>query len=456
MNLRSPFISRNGRSLEVILLVLASLLMAIWAVQHTIALRNVLIFLGFLFSILYLKRNIKPLKDSIKSWTQYIPALIVLLIFIWLFIHLFFFSLDFERGYREFRSTWVRIFSVTIFGFCIGSIASKNRNYLNLIWIGILASITVEFFQYLRLCYLNNTFFVPIDPSYIYKSKLNISLICVILSSGLLGAFICDCINARFTKISSAIQIYGLSISIFTSIFIVDSRIGVGVYFSLVAFSALFLIFFCKKNIISIKSAKVNIAILLFLLFLLLMLLVHLNANIGWNTLFYDLYTAINDHVLGNWINLPNYGYPQNGIGKTVVINNYERFAWAKAGIDLIFENPLGVGNIDKPFYFLLNEKYGDIVDKGIPGTHSGFIDMALTYGVLFVFLIFVNITCICILTYKNNKIMYPLVLMMNLGILLVYTVGELSSQHALEILFFWMSTLSVLSISPHTVVNSK
>ena len=138
-------------------------------------------------------------------------------------------------------------------------------------------------------------------------------------------------------------------------------------------------------------------------------------------------------------------GYPQNATGEVVKSNTYERLAWAVAGIQIFLpENPQGLSILKQPFTRLVKEKYPNSSDS-IPGSHSAWVDIALAFGYPGIFLFTASLFSIGYLSILTNSPFKNLVGLMSIGLILIYTVGEIGSQHSIEILCFVISLLSAL-----------
>lgn len=97
-------ISYLNRFSGIILSIIFLFLSFVWALPHTIALRNILLVLGFIFSISYLaSRDNKLLFNKTLA-----PLLLLIAIFIWVIIHFLFFSMNPDLELKEIRSLWLR------------------------------------------------------------------------------------------------------------------------------------------------------------------------------------------------------------------------------------------------------------------------------------------------------------------------------------------------------------
>ena len=129
-------------------MILSGVLLGIWAVKDTIALRNILLVCGALLSSYYIFQEIKygHLKEQCTTW-KVLPIIMLGLIFIWIVIHYLFFSVNPVQQLEELKSTWFRAFLASIIGLGTGLAIRSYPRRLNLLWLGIF----VVFLNSLRL-----------------------------------------------------------------------------------------------------------------------------------------------------------------------------------------------------------------------------------------------------------------------------------------------------------------
>ncbi len=99
-----------------------------------------------------------------------------------------------------------------------------------------------------------------------------------------------------------------------------------------------------------------------------------------WQTLIQTIPIALDTATHKAWLNSHKYAYPRLPNGDTVDPSNYERMAWAKEGWLLVMDHPLGVGYGRAAFGHGLMAKYGE----GFIGSHShiGLLDLAIGTGI--------------------------------------------------------------------------
>jgi hypothetical protein len=242
---------------------------------------------------------------------------------------------------------------------------------------------------------------------------------------------------------------------LYTYVYIFDSRNGI--------FFALFIIIFSlfKQALgiikIEINPSTANLIIKKFILigtccFIGIWFAAQQNKlNSGWKTTIEDAQIAMQIEKYSNWQNPQELGYPNGPNGQWVKSNTYERISWMVAGIKIFSkENMLGIGVLNRPFGILLNQKFTGS-GKYINSTHSAWVDMLLAFGVPSLALIFCTLASILYLAFRANQLLNSIGIYLSICIFLSYATGELSSQHAIEILFFMLSALSTMLIKKVT-----
>ena len=101
------------------LILIGSILLGIWAVKGTIALRNILLGIGTPISLLYCYQYFKFNQQKIPS-KNFSPMILIGLMFCWVIFHYLFLSRFPEIQLQELRSTWLRTFLAAIVGFGTG------------------------------------------------------------------------------------------------------------------------------------------------------------------------------------------------------------------------------------------------------------------------------------------------------------------------------------------------
>jgi hypothetical protein len=123
-----------------------------------------------------------------------------------------------------------------------------------------------------------------------------------------------------------------------------------------------------------------------------------IKANDSWRTFVADSKVARDTQTYQHWKYNASQGYPNNELGTMVSVTNYERMAWGKEGIKMMFQNPLGYGLIERSFGHLAKIKWPDSL---LHQSHSGWIDLGLGVGIPGILLI---LSCLLLLLYSLLK----------------------------------------------------
>jgi hypothetical protein len=435
------------------LIFISSVLLGIWATKDTIALRNILLVLGALLSLIYITLDFRlhHLASQLTKKTS-APLILIGLMFAWVVFHYFFLNRYPEQQFDELKSTWLRSFLAVILALGAGLSISRDPKLINLLWHGILISFLILFYQYIPIAIANKNLFSPdwYGPSYIYLAKINGVLMGTILIAGLTGTLI-DTARSGNSKSILFVSIYwfiGAFLAIYSYVYIFMARNGIGL--AALLFIGWIVIEFAiyvrkkiKKQITQIPRIFYTSILVLVATFLFGWLgLQHIKSVPGWLSLVDDVSIAFQIEKYSNWRDPATLGYPRKMDGTSVEANTYERAAWATAGARLFMpENPLGIGVLNRPYPRLLQEKYGKNVDY-IPSTHSAWIEFGLAFGYPGVLLLLSAIVILISRSIHTKCVLSATCLSISASLLLMYTVGELSTAHAIEILFYWIALI--------------
>jgi hypothetical protein len=454
------FVTKSlSQHIEWVLLLLVSILLGIWAVKETIALRNTLLACGTLLSIYYIKQDLTDgrLKAVLNFW-KLLPIGLIALVFVWVLAHYFLFSINQKVQIEELRSTWLRSLLATICGLGVGLILSKHPNRINILWLGIFISLMALLTQYIPQALMQKKLFVPNYDHYIIHLKFNTVLVGTIFLAGTSGALM-DYLRTHYDRIRLSTLWYifywfaGVLITLWSFVFIVNARNGIGLSILLSIFLLTCTIRFLIKN-----KDKLGISVWAYIslqttsmLIILLFTFAQMKVNSGWISLIDDAKIAVQIDRYQHW-KYPSMGYPKNSAGDSVTGNNYERIAWAVAGLRAISLYPQGVGLLVFPYSWHDND-YKNPLDNGptLPpiSTHSGWIELGLAFGQPILALIFLAITFTLIAAARNPYPTKMTVLSLLVLIVFLYSTGEVAVNHGLEILFFFLALLPTLLLAP-------
>ena len=443
--------TRSFAILSALIICISTVLLAIWSIRDTIALRNVLLVLGALVALFLIKQYLKqPQKIASNSIWHYAPIILSACTLVWVGIHYLVFSQDSALQLKDLTSTWVRVLMASMIGAATGLVIKDNPQRSQYLWFGIFCSFAYLLVHYLEAYSQSGALFMP---DYYFTSPFS-NKINTVLMGGLFIAAICGASATALTSKYSPsypriIYIYwaiAVAIILFAYTTIIDTRNGLGV--GLILLSAWVLYVFCvmlgRQLLTRTLNWKRGILILLPILFIFIFVQQHLNINRGWNNFFEDIAIGFQIDEVPNWQNIQKFGYPKTSSGEQVYPNNYERAAWAAAGVRTIQENPLGYGLLEHSLGKMIQKSYPEAV---IRSSHSAWVDFGLAFGIPGLALILsalISTIALAIRSHSPNKL---LVVWMAFSLLLIFTIAEVSSNHTIEILFFCIALLNTMAL---------
>lgn len=431
------FINSRIKKVEAILssinIAIGALLLGIWAIKGTIALRNILLWLGLAVSVSYLfiLYKKKRINLSIKSLA---PCILMAGIFLWVLLHYLFFTEYPQQQFQELSSTWLRCLLSSILGFAIGLSIPSKKYSIQWLCAGLFGAWIAIYMQYIPVAISAREIVMFDYRASFFAGKIN----GVVVGNTLVSLLLAGIIFKRDGNKKSDIILAYISISIIATIlfgyvYVLDTRNGIGLFLLiLIPFLGIY-----SKNY---KNTYVKLSMILCIVFITaLFFKLQFKNNIGWNNFIEDIYISAQIDKYKNWKN-ENLGYPKRVSGEEVTGNTYNRIAWIFAGSRLVFNNPVGVGALYHPFEKSLILEYPAEKIQGIPkSTHSGWVDFGLAYGIIGVFCFWSAFLMLLIRSFNSgNK--YSVFMQMGLyGLFFLYFFGEVMMQHNLEFLFFWV-----------------
>lgn len=441
--------------LGLVLIYVGSLLLGIWAVKDTIALRNILLIGGTLISFVYLYQSF-GVKNTNKIGFYWLPIICVGAALSWVFLHYWFFSISPEVQWRELRSIWLRSTLASILGFAIGVALIKHTRYLFLFWFAILLSFFVLFAQYLPLALQSGSMVVPLDHldfrRYLFIGKINPMYLGVLLIAGSTGLLL-DAIQSKNTQWIKSVVIFWLiciSTAMYAFAFIVNTRSGILLGSLIVIFwfcYGVFLVFHRKGSALVLELLGTRKFVYLLILALVIVGLFayqQIQRDSGWLQLIDDIKIGYQIEKYPHWQDVEKYGFPKNESGNVVAYNTYERMAWATAGVKSLANHPYGVGILALPLGLAAQELFPGVKPLS---THSGWVDLALAFGIPFILLMWLANASIAYFAVKQNSPFKYTILTLSVILFGLFLVGELSNGHNLEMLFFFFSVMCGMQI---------
>jgi hypothetical protein len=388
-----------------------------------------------------------------QNWSlgRYTPIALSFLMLIWIVIHYVFFSSEPGQQFQDLTSTWVRVLESLLIGTATGLVLSDHPRRTQFLWLGIFCGFLYLLAHYLGIYFQTSQAFMP---NYYFSSPFG-NKINTVLMGGLFISAICGssagALIANRPHYPWPIYCYWL-LGVLTILFavttIIDTRNGVGVGIILIASWVLYV--GASKLTQQIKLGKldwkIGLATLIPAILIIIFIQQHLSINRGWNNFVDDVTVAVKIDEVPNWQDIKKYGYPKTASGEPVYPNNYERAAWATAGIHSITQNPFGYG--------LLEHSLGKVIRKSYPeatvrSSHSAWIDLGLAFGIPGLLLTLGALLSTIVLALKSNSPNRLVVIWVAADLLFTFTIAEVSSKHTIEILFFCIALLNAMLIEP-------
>ncbi len=453
----SSTVNSTSPILNLTLVTISSVLLLIWPISNTIALRNGLLIVGCILALFLFQRFSKT--SSLFALCRFLPISLGLGMFFWVLLHWLVFSQDPALQLHELVSTWKRTLLAFLIGGATGLVLRKRPNQANFLWLGIYASFLFLLGDYLIAAMQTGQIFMPryyfVSP---FGNKINTVIMGIIFISAVCGsaAFQYRQISLDKMKLNwglSAFWLSGVLLILFSYTTIIDTRNGIGIATILLSVWIMIILLAKLRSVKNRLSTNFNasywkslLVIALPLLVLLFFIQGHLQINRGWNHFFEDLHIATQIDRYPQWQNTPQLGYPKTASGETVYPNNYERAAWATAGIDSITKNPLGFGLLEHSLERVIKQSYPNATIKS---SHSAWIDYGLAFGIPGLILTLGALLSIIGIALRQMRASTSpaalLAIWVACGLLLTFTVAEVSSKHSIEILFFCIALLSAM-----------
>ena len=444
--------NRSFSILSALIIFISSALLAIWSLKNTIALRNALLAIGTLLALFLLRQYAKrhqaqSFSPAKLGFSRYIPIALSFGMLIWVIIHYVFFSSEPGHQLQELSSTWLRVLEAILIGAATGLALSDHPRRAQFLWLGIFCGFIYLVVHYLEAYFQTGQAFMP---NYYFSSPF-VNKINTVLMGGLFISAICGSSAGSFIynrpHYSWTMYCYwllGVLTILFTFTTIIDTRNGVGVGIILLASWVLYIGVTKLKQQLSSKKLnwKMGLATLIPVILIAIFVQQHLSINRGWNHFIDDIAVAVKIDEVTNWQDIQKYGYPKTASGEPVYPNNYERAAWATAGIDSLFKNPLGYGMLEHSLGKVIKQSYPE---ANIRSSHSAWIDLGLAFGMPGLILTLGALLSTIVLALKSNSPNRLVVIWIAADLLLTFTIAEVSSKHTIEILFFCIALLNTM-----------
>ncbi len=461
MNLKKHQIQTNLSNVALLIQVCCfAILYAIWVLPGTIGLRNTCLILGACLSFfpIYLSRRLILRKRAIPIW-------LLIALFGWATFHLFVLSQNPVLQYEEFTSIWKRAAIGVWFAFGMGLSISRLDQELNkskwwqmtywiIFYLGLLAPTMIYLIKVLIATYgqkwgilMPQSIQMHVGANSVYVAKTAYVAFCLPALAVGLGMLLQNIQNHRWLSLGNIFYILTIP-AVFIVFHFEDIKNGVAYGIFLIAVFLLFLLASLFKGHWFLKLL-LGLSLLMASIFFVSK---HIEQNASWKSFAADARIALQTTQYPQWKYCGTQGYPKNQLGAMVSVTNYERVAWAKEGIVLITQNPLGYGLIERSFGHLGKIAWPDSL---LHQSHSGWIDLTLGIGIPGVALILTALILLLWQLHPNKSSNTSLYLKswkqscrwVLVATLLMWCTTEISQKVYFDALIYWLSFAAGLSI---------
>jgi uncharacterized protein with PQ loop repeat len=431
------------------LVLSAATLLAIWPLPNTMGARHLMLLTGFIAAAFILLPN-RHVFNSRQAW----PIYFFFSFFIWLLFHLLIPSNHLAEQWKELTGDWLRNFLASIIGLALGIVLSAPKIHLSpklqkmqepvLIW-GLAGTTSIFCVRYIFEVFqtgqwIHSDFYMT---PYLGKTPLVIFgglLIPVMLIKAL------DALQGKERQIWYLYSFIGLLATLLMYYF-ANTKNGFAMFALLIG--AAFLAGVKKLASIRVSLTKVSVFTLLCFVVFGFLINKHLDSNPAWSNLVADYKTSVKIEEHSNWKDevspLPTneYGIPVNG-------STYLRVAWARAGLELLIDHPIGYGLINHSFGALAIQKWSDFhkPDGNNRGsTHSGWLDFGLGFGIPGLLMVCIPLAVSYFRARKRLDFwgVYAAWTIPLIGV--SYLTTEVCTGHFIELLFFLTAMFSGLTL---------
>ncbi len=420
------------------LVVAVSLLLVVWPVPGTIALRHLLLLLAGSSGLVLMVRHAAWLRTR-----QALPLWLLMAAYPYMLLHALILSDQPSRQWEELSGPWLRILFSIFAGCGLGLLLLRPDRRVNLVlYAGMFGTTAIYTCRY-AMHGLQTGDWMPLDFfTDFYRSKMDV---------GMYGMLFLAVALARIT--------HGFR----------QPEVGLHVFFWLAA-ALLVLLMFLTANTKSGIALFVLLATLTTIplvlrrlhvaggrLFLLLSLGVsglvafavyyHLEKNPAWQNLITDFRTGIDIEAYDYWKQPDSlYSLPVGESGQAVNPSTYLRAAWLVAGTHLLLQHPLGLGQFQNAFGILARDEWPQ---SRLLYSHSGWLDMALAMGLPGIILLGGAMLLAFVQLQENGA---PTVSWRSncrfilLAMALYWLIAEAANTHYIETLFFLLALSASLT----------
>ncbi len=418
-------------------------LLWIWVLPNTIALRHLLLGIGFIAGAFIIKSNWTLLSSFSPSK---IPLILVSSLFIWVGIHYFFFSLNPELELSEIGGLWIRTFAGFVMAIGFGISLCRHENLRKYFYFSIFAVPIINVSAFLYSSYLQGSFISALN-SFIFFifAKIETAYFGGIAIAIAVANLIYILYRKRGKTSILQITLYFLGITVaLLSAFLSNTKNGIAIGLGMCGILMLTISFQVLLNFKCLKKSSLLVGMLSIVLVTLVWQAHKSHASDGWSTIFEDVKVSIDIDKNTQWQHREGtVPAPMNSLGVPAAMNTYSRFSYIAVGTRLIGQYPLGYGSVNRSFNGM--QDHAKIYHEHTGQVHSGWVDFGLAFGLPGLCLIFFALIFIIYFGATDNSELSLNALMICLMIIPFGFIAEISYKQYFEATIFFIVLASTL-----------
>lgn len=353
-----------------------STLLFVWAVPHTIALRNVLLVGGFLWMLLLVRRRFAEIlsHQAVRDTLIWLAAVSV-----WLVFQAVTFAAFPARTWGELKGQWLLAVISLLTGVFVGYCGKTNRGgFSENRLLSVIAGVMIAQIGLTTLDSLMHWWQfgqLPLEHARLTGTKSNSSFI-----NNMLLAVLCADLLARLNGTKNLLPVGKFGFLSFSALCLfatyqLGARNGViGVAFLTLSTMALYI--FDNRKLLTTRAIVLAFAIAMSIVTGLVWM--NLESDARWLAFNETVPIALDTEHHRAWLDTSS-PLPLMPNGQSVDQSAYVRIAWMKEGAKLVADHPLGLGYDRDAFGAGLKLKFGA---PGSGSSHSGWLDWTIGTGI--------------------------------------------------------------------------
>ena len=349
------------------------ILLIIWSIPHTIALRYSLMSASLLCCL-----SVASVRQALWTQLRHSRTLwLYLLLSLWLLIQVPTVALHPGETLEELRGQWLKSSLALLLGMAVMYLgrhqASSGRaQVLNGVFVALGCAVLIQALDYLWAWGVYGE--SPFNSTGVFNGKVQVSY--------LANLFLLLCMAEAFSRLSGggryfqvpSLLLAGWALLAAAVTFFSGARNGLIGLVLLCMSTGLLVLYYAPASIR--RSHRMGGFVALLLLAGTLTGL-HLKTDSRWARFVESTAYSFHTDTVLSWLDAKRYPYPILSDGQPLDDSAYERTAWIIVGMKLSAEHPLGVGFTRKAYSNAVMEKYGVAVRH----SHSGLVEYTLGMG---------------------------------------------------------------------------